>query len=90
MSGSKLEKQNYRQVSLTLILGKVLEKVIDLEMTEFLINDLLLNENQHGFMPRKSCATNLIKSLDILTDPLNNGKIEIVDVVYKDFSKGIW
>ena len=44
-------------------------------MTEFLFNDLLLNEIQHGFMPRKSCTTNLIKSLDILTDALKNGKI---------------
>ena len=84
-SGSKLEKQNYRQVSLTCILGKVLEKVIGLEITEFLINDLLLNANQHGFMPRKSCATNLIESIDILTDALNNGKM--VHVVYTDFSK---
>ena len=48
-------------------------------------NDLLLNENQHGIMHRKSCETYLIENLDILTDALNNGKI--VDVVYTDFSK---
>jgi hypothetical protein len=36
-------------------------------------------------MPRKSFATNLLESLDIVTDALNNGKI--VDVIYTDFSK---
>ena len=84
-SGSKLEKQNYRQVSLTCILCKILEKLIGHEMTVYLIENSLLNKNQHGFMPRKSCATNLIESLDIITDALNNGKL--VDVVYTDFSK---
>ena len=71
-SGSKLEKQNYSRVSLTCILGKVLAKLIGDEITEFLINDLLLNENQNEFMPRKSCETNLIESLDILSDARNN------------------
>ena len=36
-------------------------------------------------MPRKSCVTNLIESLDILIDALNYGKS--VDVVYTDLFK---
>ena len=36
-------------------------------------------------MLRKYYATNLLESLDIITDALNNGKL--VDVVYTDFSK---
>ena len=54
-------------------------------MTKYLIENSLLNKNQHGFMLQKSSATNLIESFDILTDALNNDKS--VDVVYTDFFK---
>ena len=63
----------------------LLEKLIGHEMTKYLIENLLNNKNRHGFMPQKSCATNLIGSLDILTDALNNCKS--VDEVNTDFSK---
>ena len=65
--------------SLTRILCKVLEKLIELEMIQNLINGLILNKNQHGFMPR------IIESLDILIEALNNEKV--VDVILTDFSK---
>ena len=54
-------------------------------MVEHLIENRLLRCEQHGFMPHKSCSTNLINSLDIITDALNKGKF--IDIIYTDFSK---
>lgn len=47
-------------------------------------NNLLSNE-QHGFVPNKSCSTNLLECQDIITSAVNSG--HSVDVIYTDFSK---
>jgi len=45
----------------------------------------LINESQHGFLPRKSCLINLLKFLKYVTDAVDSGKP--VDVIYLDFQK---
>ncbi len=45
----------------------------------------LIRDSQHGFMPGKSCATNLILTLEYLTKAVEEGYP--VDLVYLDFSK---
>ena len=50
-----------------------------------LISNNLLSVNQHGFIVGKSCATNLIESLDIITEALNRGFYVILVLV--DFAK---
>ena len=42
-------------------------------------------ESQHGFMQGKSCTTNLLHFLEVLTKAVDQG--ESVDVVYLDFAK---
>ncbi|MBY0580626.1 MAG: reverse transcriptase family protein [Rickettsiales bacterium] len=76
---------NYRPISLTSIPCKVLESLIRDEIMDYLINNSLLNENQHGFRKNKSCTTNLLETLDIITDALENG--HTVDMLYLDFEK---
>ena len=44
-----------------------------IEMVEYLIENCLLRSEKHGFMPHKSCSTNLFESLDTITDALNEG-----------------
>ena len=51
----------------------------------FFIANKLISADQHGFLPNRSCITNLIESLDIITDSLDKGLS--VDVIYTDFSK---
>ncbi|XP_065671811.1 uncharacterized protein LOC136089683 [Hydra vulgaris] len=65
--GSKLKASNYRPVSLTLIPCKVLEKIIADYIMQYLTKNNLLSKKQHGFMKNKSCTTNLLEHLDILT-----------------------
>ena len=33
----------------------------------------LITPSQHGFVPNKACVTNLLETLDIITDAVNKG-----------------
>ena len=54
-------------------------------MIDFMVAYGLLFKNQHGFVPRKSCVTNLIQTLDILTNKLSIGND--VDEILLELSK---
>ncbi|CAF0977191.1 unnamed protein product, partial [Brachionus calyciflorus] len=84
-NGSKLESSNYRPVSLTSVPGKIMERIAREELVYFLIENELISPKQHGFMPKKSCVTNLIETLDKITEALSSGYA--VDILYTDFSK---
>ena len=76
---------NYRPISLTPLICKVLESVIRDKMFDYLFrNNLLVNE-QHGFMPRRSCVTQLLIALHYWTESLEKGVP--VAVLYLGFSK---
>ena len=51
----------------------------------FFTENKLLCKEQHGFVPRKSCTTNLLESIDVLTNILS--KMMNADLVFLDFSK---
>lgn len=83
--GIRSSPTNYRPVSLTSVVCKLLEGVIkDNVMQHLQVNDLI-SDQQHGFIPQKGCNTNLLESLENWLDNLENG--ESVDVFYLDFSK---
>jgi len=46
---------------------------------EHLIQNKLIKDTQHGFMPGKSCATNLTLSMDTVTKASDEGKA--VDII---------
>ena len=83
--GSKTNVANYRPISLTCVICKILESMIrDHVMEHFKINKLF-NNNQYGFIKGRSTTTQLLKILDDWTDYLEgNGQI---DVIYTDFAK---
>ena len=83
--GDRADPANYRPVSLTSILCKVLERIICEEVLEhFKVNNLLCNQ-QHGFINGKSTVTNLLEALDVWTEALSHNLP--VDVVFLDFAK---
>ena len=45
----------------------------------------LIAKEQHGFVRKKACVTNLLETLDTITKSLSEGLL--VDVVYLDFLK---
>ena len=83
--GEKSNPGNYRPISLTSIVCKLMESIIRDEIMKHLTENELLSTCQHGFVPKRSCVTNLLETLDNWTESLDSGKP--VDAVYLDFAK---
>ncbi len=83
--GAKSDPGNYRPVSLTSVSCKLMERLVkDKLMDHFLSNNLIL-PSQHGFMPSKSCATNLLEFFEVATKAVDDG--DPFDIVFLDFAK---
>ena len=80
--GSKKNPENYRPVSLLPICSKILERVV----FENLLPACLpaIPPNQHGFLPGRSCVTNLSCFLNHCWSSISKGKQ--TDAIYTDFS----
>ncbi|KAK4825650.1 hypothetical protein QYF61_001473 [Mycteria americana] len=83
--GRKEDPGNYRPVSLTSVLGKLMEQIILSAITRHVENNQGIKTSQHGFRKGRSCLTNLISFYNKVTHLIDEGKA--VDVVYLDFSK---
>ena len=76
---------NYRPVSLTSIPCKMLERLVRNAIMEHMESNHLLNDVQHGFVPGRSCSTQLLTVLDDWTSALEDG--DNLDAIYMDFAK---
>ena len=83
--GSKSAVNNYRPVSLTCIICKLMEKIVRKHIMDHLVDNNLISEHQHGFVPGRSCITQLLEVMDYWTEALDEGGS--VDVVYMDYQK---
>ena len=83
--GSKTLASNYRPISLTSSPCKILESIIKDHLLKHLLENNVINSTQHGFLPGRSCLTNLIEYLEYVTEAIDSGKA--VDCVLLDFSK---
>jgi hypothetical protein len=77
--------KNYRPISLTCTLCKVMESIVKKNIIDHVTTHNLLDCNQHGFLPSHSTASQL---LECTYDwcKADNDKLPI-DVLYIDFSK---
>ena len=77
-SGERILAENYRPVSLTSVVVKTLERVVHKHIMNFLIDQQLLSENQHGFRRYRSCLTQLLQLLHHWLSVLNKrGAIDV-------------
>jgi hypothetical protein len=83
--GTKGDPGNYRPVSLTSVPCKMLESIVKEKMISHLLENKMISDSQHGFMPGKSCASNLVEFMDFVTEAVDKGNS--VDIFYLDFSK---
>ena len=83
--GKKEFTSNYRRISLTSIVCKVVESIIKDNTLAFMVSNKLLKNLQHGFVPGKSCQSNLLLLLNFLTKSIENGTD--ADLVYLDFAE---
>ena len=81
--GSKTDVKNYRPISLTCLIIKIMERIVrDELMTKC---EHMIDPRQHGFLENKSCTTQLVDFCDSLAISLNNNIRS--DVIYFDFAK---
>ncbi|KAK4825758.1 hypothetical protein QYF61_002241 [Mycteria americana] len=83
--GRKEDPGNSRPVSLTSVLGKLMEQLILSAITRHAEDNQGIKPSQHGFGKGRSCLTNLTSFYDKATRLVDEGKA--VDVVSLDFSK---
>jgi len=83
--GSKLDPANYRPISLTSILVKILEKIVKATLMQHLTSHKFLSDNQHDFVNHKACVTNLLETVDFLTS--HHAEKIPTDLVLLDFAK---
>ena len=81
--GDKSNIENYRPISLTSLVMKVIEKIVRDELYSKCKD--LINDKQYGFLPNKSCTTQMINTLDDIACSLNSQSD--VDIIYFDFAK---
>ena len=83
--GNKEVVSNYRPISLTSVVVRILEKIIRIKLINFLDKYKLINKTQHGFTNKRSCLTNLLEYVDYITNIIDNG--DSADTIYLDLSK---
>ena len=77
--------ENYRPISLTEALCKIMEKLLRNVIIDHLLRENLLSPKQYGFISGRSTVTQLLYYLDECINTISNGGV--VDSVYLDFSK---
>ena len=81
--GDKTHVENYRPISLLCVVSKVFERCILNKLRDHLLK--LVNSSQHGFIPGRSCTTQLVEVLNHIGSLLDSGKQ--TDVIFMDMSK---
>ena len=72
--GSKSDPGNYRPVSLTCVVGKVMESILVDALISHMVTNKLLRASQHGFLPGRSTVTCMLEYLETLTKWMDEGK----------------
>ena len=83
--GLKCLAGNYRPISLTSILCKILESIIREQLVDHMIKNALFSDRQYGFISGRSAVLQLLLALDEWTEALDKG--EDTDVIYLDYQK---
>ena len=83
--GDKSAASNYRPISLTCILCKVLEHIDASNLVTHLDSHQLLYELQHGFRSKRSCETQMVMLMEDMS--LNATAGQQNDLIMLDFSK---
>ena len=83
--GDKSCPVNYRPVSLTSQVCKILESIVKDNIIARLDRFDLIRASQHGFTSGRSCLTSLFEVFEFVLHSVDNG--HAVDVIYLDFQK---
>ncbi|CAB3387969.1 Hypothetical predicted protein [Cloeon dipterum] len=85
--GEKSDLRYYRPISVTSLVGKLLEKQARNQLAGFLDTNKALPDNQHGFRERRSCTTMLLRTLDSWTAATDKNSGGNVHAIFLDWAK---
>ena len=83
--GSRHSPSSYRPISLTSTPCKIFERVIKEKMLHHLQSNNLMSRSQHGFLPGRSCITNMLTLIDSLTRAYDD--CQVSEAAFIAFSK---
>ena len=83
--GDKSKAENYRPISLTSVVAKLLKSIVNDAIQDHLTTHMILSNNQHGFHCNKSVETNLLETYNIIIKLLGAGLP--VDLILLDLAK---
>ena len=83
--GRRTDPGNYRPISLTSVICKVMESMIRDSIVDHIMANNLFCDNQHGFVPGRSCITQLLSCIEDWSHLLDLGNP--IDIIYLDFKK---
>ena len=81
--GDKSNVTSYRPIAIQPVVSKLFERIVNSALRKHL--KLLICDQQHGFMPKKSTTTNLLSYSDFITKAFDDGAQ--VHAIYTDFEK---
>ena len=84
-SGNKLECNNYRPISLTSLVVKVLERILHQKLSNYVEKNKMLDPNQFGFRRNKSCELQLLLYTNYISKRLDYKKS--THSIYLDLQK---
>jgi hypothetical protein len=83
--GDRTNPSNYRPISLTCVLCKVMESIIKDQLTAYLHTNNIITDHQHAFIKQHSTVTNLLECTHDWSLAISNK--HFVDVIYIDFRR---
>ena len=85
--GDKSHITNYRPISLTSVPCKMLEGFVSKKLLDHSFQHHIIPESQHGFLPRRSCITQLTSLFDTWSRALDISNPPRIDAIFLDWSK---
>ena len=76
--GNSTDPANYRAISLTCIISKVMESIIKTSLMSYLLSNKIITKQQHGFLAKHSTTSNILECLhdwNLSHSILQNNKI---------------
>ena len=83
--GNKWDTLQYRPISLTSQIMKLLERIIRIYLIHYLEINHLLPDSQHGFRPDRSTISQLLEQYDQILQALSNR--HNIDIIMLDYAK---
>ena len=61
--GLKSASENYRPISMTSLICKLMESIVRDQIVEYEMENNLISKSQHGFVPDRNCMSNVLTCL---------------------------